>query len=420
MPQRLIIGLALALLATAASAREADETCANFNEIRAAAIKQFDRAWPALGDLRSMESSCVGTANDWWYRTTVGQLESFVLNHQVALERFSRPPRGGTTADLPANTTAIPAGPYIAKRATSHRFVIVNERHHASSDRLLTMSLLKPLYEQGFRYLAAEGVWHGDGPGVRGYPVSNTGFYVEDVVFAQMIRQALALGYAVVGYEHEAGQLPVEEMNAQQTRDYWQAHNLIARTIASDEVGKVLVHCGYAHAYESRSDRWTPMAHYLRQVAGVDPLTVDQTQLSERATPANEHPVRRAAGERGLISGEPVVLVDEAGALVPIDGPSVDIRVLGLRTDYEAGRPTWMRMGGLREPVVADVPECAAEPCIVEAVDSEQPDAVAYDRAEATSASVVLFLPSDRDVQLATYSSSGELRRTWRRSAGGY
>lgn len=415
---RLILGLALGLLATVVSAREADEACANFNELRAAAISQFNHAWPALGDLRSMESSCMGTDDEWWYQTTVGQLESFVLNHQVALERFSRPPRGGTTADLPASTTAIPAVPYIASRAISHRFVIVNERHHASSDRLLTMSLLKPLYEQGFRYLAAEGVWHGDAPQDRGYPVSNTGFYVEDVVFAQMIRHALALGYAVVGYEHEAGQLPVEGMNAQQTRDYWQAHNLIARTIARDEAGKVLVHCGYAHAYESRSDRWTPMAHYLRQAAGIDPLTVDQTQLSERATPANEDPIRRAADERGLVTGEPIVLVDDTGALVPIDGPDVDIRVVGLRTDYEAGRPTWMRMGGLREPHVVDVPECAAEPCIVEAVDSEQPDAVAYDRAEAISASVVLFLPSDRDVQLATYSLSGQLRRTWRQPSG--
>lgn len=361
----------------------------------------------------------MGTDNEWRYRTTVGQLESFVLNHQVALEQFAPAPHGETTADLPDNARAIPAVPYIAKRAADHRFVIVNERHHASSDRLLTMSLLEPLREQGFRYLAAEGVWHSDAPRSRGYPVSNTGYYVNDVVFAEMIRQAIALGYAVVGYEHEAGQLPLEAMNDQQTRDYWQAHNLIARTIAGDETAKVLVHCGYAHAYESRSDRWTPMAHYLRQAAGVDPLTVDQTTLSERATSANEHPVRRAADESGLVTGGPTVLVDETGTLVAIEGPSVDIRVVGLRTDYEAGRPTWMRMGGLREPLVADVPECAAEPCIVEAVDSERPDAVAYDRAEATSATVVLYVPRDRDVQLATYGLSGKLRRTWRVTAGG-
>lgn len=416
----LVLGLALGLLAAVATAREADDACANFAEFRTAEIFNYgDHVWSALGDLRAMEPSCRGTDNEWLYRTTRGQLESFVLNHRAALQHFDASPPAGATGDLPDNTNAIPAVPYIAKRAAGHRVVIVNERHHASSDRLLTMSLLEPLREQGFRYLAAEGVWNEDAPQSRGYPVSNTGYYVKDVVFAAMIRQAVALGYVVVGYEHEAGQLPVEEMNAQQTRDYWQAHNLIARTIGSDESGKVLVHCGYAHAYETRSDRWTPMAHYLRQAAGIDPLTVDQTQLSERATPANEHPVRRAADGHGLISGAPVVLVDETGALVPIDGPNVDIRVLGLRTDYEAGRPTWMRMGGLREPLIADVPECTAEPCIVEAVDSEQPDAVAYDRAEATSAFVVLFLPSDRDVQLATYSLSGELRRTWRVSAEG-
>ena len=422
MPQPLVLGLALAVLAADASAREADDACANFAaDFRSGAIFQNgDHVWSALGDLRAMAPSCMGSDNEWAYRTTRGQLESFVLNHRVALEHLALSPPPGATGDLTGTTNAIPALPYIARRAADYRFVIVNERHHASSDRLLTMALLEPLREQGFRYLAAEGVWHGDAPGIRGYPVSDTGHYVKDVVFAQMIRQALALGYAVVGYEHEAEQLPVDEsMNAQQTRDYWQAENLIARTIATDEVAKVLVHCGYAHAYESPSDRWTPMAHYLREATGIDPLTVDQTTLSERATSATEHPVRRAADERGLVTGESTVLVDETGALVPIDGPGVDIQVVGLRTDYEAGRPTWMRMGRLREPLVVDVPDCAAEPCIVEAVDSEQPDAVAYDRAEATSAAVVLYVPSDRDVQLATYSLSGELRRTWRMPARG-
>ena len=118
----------------------------------------------------------MGTDDEWGYRTTVGQIESFVLNHQVALEQFARAPRGEMTTDLQENTKAIPAAPYIAERAADHRFVIVNERHHASSDRLLTMALLKPLYEQGFRYLAAEGVWHADAPQSRGYPVSNTGY----------------------------------------------------------------------------------------------------------------------------------------------------------------------------------------------------------------------------------------------------
>ena len=118
-------------------------------------------------------ATCARWSRPAWGRTTsggtgltVGQLESFVLNHRAALEHFDGAiARRARPRHLADNTNAIPAVPYIAKRAADHRFVIVNERHHASSDRLLTMSLLKPLYEQGFRYLAAEGVRHGDAPG---------------------------------------------------------------------------------------------------------------------------------------------------------------------------------------------------------------------------------------------------------------
>ena len=144
MPQLLTLGLALALLATAASAREADDACANFAaDFRSAAILQHgDHVWSALGDLRAMEPSCMGSDNEWSYRTTRGQLESFVLNHRVALEHYALSPPAGATSDLPGTTYAVPAAPYIARRAADDRFVIVNERHHASSDRLLTMALL--------------------------------------------------------------------------------------------------------------------------------------------------------------------------------------------------------------------------------------------------------------------------------------
>ncbi len=87
MPQPLMLGLTLAVLAADASAREADDACANFAaDFRSAAFLQHgDHVWSALGDLRAMEPSCMGSDNEWAYRTMRGLLESFVLNHQVAL-----------------------------------------------------------------------------------------------------------------------------------------------------------------------------------------------------------------------------------------------------------------------------------------------------------------------------------------------
>ena len=151
------------------------------------------------------------------------------------------------------------------------------------------------------------------------------------------------------------------------------------------------------------------MAHYLSQATGIDPLSIDQTRLSERSRPAVEHPVRRAASQHGFVGDAPVVLADDAGELVPLDGPDVDIRVVGLKTTYENGRPAWMRMGGLREPVTVNIPECAASTCIVEAVDGNQPAAIAYDRAETTASSVVLYLPRDTAVEVSTYALNGSL-----------
>ena len=414
MPRLANIGLAFAvgLLATHGFGNEVTNTCEDLGALATGDIYE-KHVWSPLERFRQMEPACRGTANERLYRTYRGQLESYVLNHGLALEQFDPDDLKDEheSARLPAGIRPLTAAPYILKRAAGHQIVIINERHHAVSDRLLTLSLLRPLFAQGFRYLAVEAVGDGDDLNERGYPTAETGYYVNDVVFAEMIRQALALGYTVVAYEHDRGeQLPIDaSMNDQQTRDFWQAKNIIARTLAKDQGAKVLIHCGYAHANESPSGTWTPMAHYLSQATGIDPLSIDQTRLSERSTPAVEHPVRRAASQHGFVGAAPVVLADDAGELVPLDGPDVDIRVVGLKTTYENGRPAWMRMGGLREPVTVNIPECAASTCIVEAVDGNQPAAIAYDRAETTASSVVLYLPRDTAVEVSTYALNGSL-----------
>ncbi len=424
VPSRLAnIGLAVAvgLFTASGSANEVTNTCDDLAALATGDIYE-KHVWSPLERFRQMAPACSGTANESPYRTYRGQLESYVLNNAQALKQFDpdNPKDEHESERLPSGIRSLAVAPYIVKRAADHQIVIINERHHAASDRLLTLSLLRPLFAQGFRYLAVEAIWDGDDLNERGYPTSETGYYLNDVVFAEMIRQALALGYKVVAYEHDRGeQLPIDEsMNDQQTRDFWQAKNIVTRTLATDRSAKVLIHCGYAHAHESPSGTWTPMANYLSQATGIDPLSIDQTRLSERSTPAAEHPVRRAASQHGFVGDAPVVLADEFDDPIPLDGPDVDIQVVGLKTTYENGRPAWLRMGGLREPVTVNIPECAASTCIVEAVDRNQPDAIAYDRAETTASSVVLYLPRDTAVEVSTYALSGSLytQRTVRQS----
>ena len=182
---------------------------------------------------------------------------------------------------------------------------MVNERHHVSTDRLLTLALLKPLADLGFRYLALEAAWNGDDVNGRGYAVGGTGYYINDPVFAEVVREAVGLGYRVVAYEIEDEQRDKDvegrKMGKLEKREYWQARNLVERVFDKDPVAKVLIHCGYGHLVKARSPHHrVMMGYFLTQMTDMDPLTVGQVVLSERGSVEFENPIRVAAEGLGL------------------------------------------------------------------------------------------------------------------------
>ena len=360
--------------------------------------------WVSLGRFRELEDTCVSESNSAGYQDSRAQLESFVGNHAAALsymdsrlELRPNPPR-----DFPSPVTSVPAAEFVIEKARNHQTVMVNERHHASSDRLLTMELLAPLAEQGFRYFAIETGWNGDPINARGYPIPDTGYYVNDVVFAEVVRSAIELGYQIIAYEIEDEQRsstdPVSQVNRQDQREWWQAKNIATRVFEIDSEAKLLVHVGYDHLRESGTDTWAPMAHHLRQFTGLDPLTIDQTVLSERSRSELEHPLRIRARELGLLGEDVIVLVDSEGKLVG-SREGIDISVFGITTRYANGRPTWMDMGDRRQETDFDTPECKGRTCIVEARRAGFADEVPLDRVEVTSAErTTLYLPPGEDV----------------------
>ena len=394
------------------AAPPADSSDACEEAFRTIYTMDFDHAWTETIRLREVESSCVGTQYERTYWQVRAAMENLLGHHRSALEYFNRAVGGPSTRQvLPANAESRPALAYIVSRAAGHRVVMVNEQHHVSTERLLTLELLRPLYDQGFRYLAAEDLRAGeDQLNRRGYPIRETGGYVNDVVFGELIREALAIGYEVVPYEARSEQWqPTKTMTSQQARDYWQAQNLIAGTLEQDPEAKVLVHCGYAHLQEVASPRWTPMAHYFREATGLDPLTVDQTVFAERDEEAlKQHPWRLAAEARGLVDDHSVILVDRTGNPLPVEPMDRDIKVLNPRTEYRNGRPHWMTLGGRRAAVSVQTRECVKEACVVEAFHPAWEDrAVPYDRVEIKSARVDVYLPPGVDVDVRGYRLDG-------------
>ena len=245
-----------------------------------------------------------------------------------------------------------------------------------------------------------------------------TGNYVNEPVFAEVVREARRLGYTLVPYEitREQNEAAPPGVSRQQHRDRSQALNLRDRIFRSDPDARVIVHAGYSHILEEASDRWYPMALYFKEATGIDPVTVDQTRLSERSDPAYEHPAYRAALRDGYLDDRAVVLLDEAGEPVRAASFAVDLQVLTPRTRYEGGRPTWMRLGQSRLGIDLDLPECRNRWCYVAARKAGEPDeAVPLDRTEVTTEAQTarLFLPVGQPVEVRVYAEAGDLIRTF-------
>ena len=197
-------------------------------------------------------------------------------------------------------------------------------------------------------------------------------------------------------------------MDGHERREFWQARNIMDRVLRSDPNAKVLIHCDYAHLSE-REGKHRTMMHFLKNTLELDPLTVDQVNLSERSELSFEHPWRVEAVARGLAGDYPVVLEveDAQGQRHPLrldDGGVADLYVVASRTTPKAGRPSWMTMWGDREPVSIATPECSQSTCVVEAHDPQKPGAIPLDRVEASGQpSITLFLPKDTPIRVELF-----------------
>ncbi|MGB3543859.1 hypothetical protein [Rubrivirga sp.] len=277
---------------------------------------------------------------------------------------------------LPPGTSALDAANEIVRRAEDRRVVMVNEAHHDASSRLLTFDLLEPLYDQGFRYLAAE-TFAPDSilSAVTDYPTVGMGYYTNEPVFGALVRKALRLGYTLVRYEQDREDPEIDSLDYGQNREYWQARHLKERVFDLDADARLLVHAGYGHIHESPSEHSTPMGWYLRELTGTDPLTVSQTEVWAASTPEHRHPAVRAALEAGLLTDRPVVL-EAGGEPVTVSHREIPVDLVVIRPPTSRPVAT-LGYGALRSLPLPD----ACGPCVVEVRRSDEgPDAVPVDR----------------------------------------
>lgn len=251
----------------------------------------------------------------------------------------------------------------IVRRARATSIVVLNEAHHSPRDRAFALEVARALRPLGYSVLAAEAFQNKERDAsspssverlaTDGFVRLDTGHYTKDPVFADFVREAMAIGYRPVAYEQTPSQAPAG--GGVEAREQAQADNLMAHIFAPDPKAKVLIFVGHSHVAEAPALKSTGgkaewMAARLKRMTGVDPLTIDQTGLTDlsSATRTAHAEAARHVGDRpGLLfdGDRPLVLGQYAGV--------VDLEIIHPQRTYLYGRPAWLTRIG-RKPV--DVP----------------------------------------------------------------
>lgn len=234
---------------------------------------------------------------------------------------------------------------YVAGRAMRERVVMINEAHDKPQHRAFVYSLLDKLYDEGYRYLAMETLRHAAGFQPTELNVF-TGHYTSEPVGGELVRHALEKGYTLVPYEDTAsvGHTPSQRDSAQASHLY--------QVFRKDSSARMIVLAGYGHIAENPvGEDYVPMALAFKKLSNIDPLTIDQTALTEGSTFAEGAYFHSQLVTR-LPLQEPVILLQKQQPLKLMDESGYDMQVIHPATVYEDGRPTWLRLGDVRKKTI--------------------------------------------------------------------
>ena len=346
--------VAFAALAAAAAAQQADPVDPG---------AQFSTLWYNGAYLEAIETIEGTWESDPRLEYRYLQLRPALDGFVVLTERLRGPASPADPARLASydGTVAADAIAEIVERAKTTRIVILNETHDNPRDRAFVLAVAEALRPLGYTHYAAEALNNGLNDEqtaerlgrltAEGYPRRDTGTYLSDPMFGWLLRSAVRLGYRPVAYEfvlppdgwQTYSALPREGQIAYRERE--QANNLARAIAAAGPEAKFLIHVGYSHAAErpigppGQQEEW--MAARLARLTGIDPLTIDQTGLSEFADRSlHAALVPRLGGRPGvfLANARPVAVGTYAEAM--------DLQVVHPPITTVGGRPDWLQRTG--------------------------------------------------------------------------
>jgi hypothetical protein len=161
-----------------------------------------------------------------------------------------------------------------------------------------------------------------------------------------MVRTALDLGFTLVAYEDT-----LATNHSATERDSIQAAN-IYKVIQQDTTARILVYAGYGSIAEKNSwdSSYVPMAMAFKRISGIDPLTVDQVDMTEESNFAFGKYFYDTYIQKFPVQSPSIATINDQP--INVTGSSLyDLAIIHPPTVYRDARPVWMNLGGRRQPL---------------------------------------------------------------------
>lgn len=238
-------------------------------------------------------------------------------------------------------TQIIDAKDYILNNFGNVEFLFFNEKHNRAQIRAFLKDMLPELYRQGFTTIALEDLKESTASLLkRGYPTLTTGFYIREPVFAQLIREALSIGFNFLNYDAPKSQNKFEE----------RAKNII-KYKETNPNEKIIILGGHGAIYKERTDvplnQPMPSGVYLCRKYGPSKLaSIDCITFLETDSKGKENSFYTYLNDTVKIKS-PVVVLENS---LPIIGEllthkMIDVSIFFPRTKNKYGIPNWAIQG---------------------------------------------------------------------------
>lgn len=162
----------------------------------------------------------------------------------------------------------------IAEIAKNNQVIMLNENHYYPNHRLFAMQMLDVLKQNGFTHISLEAFDPPIDSTIKYSPKHEDGLYTSEPFYAHFFRKAKALGFVIQGHESYDG------CDGKDSREIGQARN-ICKILKDKPTAKIFIYVGFAHIEKDSliGNREKKMGYYFKKFSGIDPITINQTQL---------------------------------------------------------------------------------------------------------------------------------------------